>query len=164
MCSYDPKNQKYAGDEKMRIVSKMTNKMRQKRKSSDTVKAPSDGSGNLTFDQYRDLLRSRRVCNDLCRYENHLNCITPHKSPAKCAVCGEMAYKRCNICNAALHNMDTKGIGKGRNCALQWHNEAYLGLCLKIESFWVSRQKTGRCGVDTKQRKMQGASRDTQMH
>ena len=131
MCSYDPKNQKYAGDEKMRIVSKMTNKMRQKRKSSDTVKAPSDGSGNLTFDQYCDLLRSRRVCNDLCRYENHLNCITPHKSPAKCAVCGEMAYKRCNICNAALHNMDTKGIGKGRNCALQWHNEAYLGLCFE---------------------------------
>ena len=86
---------------------------------------------NISLDQYKQLMKSKRVCTDLLKNEKHFHSIIPHKSLARCAVCGEPTYKRCSMCKMPLHNMDTKGIGKGKNCALQWHSDSYLGLCFK---------------------------------
>ena len=126
MCQYDPKEQLYHGDEKMRIVSKLNLVVRQKRKLELIDES---GNGKLSFLQYKEIIQGTRICSTLSKYEKHLNMIKSHKSPAKCGVCGDPTYKRCNISKMPLHNMDTKGIGKGRNCALHWHSSSYLGLC-----------------------------------
>ena len=72
MCSYDPMKQMYAGDEQMRLVSRTMKTMREKRKA-DTIVCVGDGTCHVTFNQYCDLLRSRRVCKEMHQYETHLN-------------------------------------------------------------------------------------------
>ena len=150
MCQYEPKNQIYKGDEKMRVVSKMTCTMRQKRKSDAVVRTSEGEANQISFEQYCDLMKTRRVCKNLYKYESHLKHIKPHKSAAKCAVCGVNAFNRCQICNVALHNNDTKGIGKGRNCALKWHSEAYLGLCFEDRKFMCIQTKDWKEAGPTK--------------
>ncbi len=128
LCTYDPTEQKYPGDEKTRSVISL-NKKERKRKKSDTRKNDSSSAGGgITHQQYRSVLAStKRICTDLSSFEKHV--LEYRKNPAKCAVCGANAYKQCSICGVALHNMETRGAAKGRNCFMHWHNDAYLGLC-----------------------------------
>ena len=124
MCLYDPRKQKYQGDEKMRSVLSM-NKVARKRKS---LEDKPDSSGHITKQQYKAAKSALKcICKDLSEFEVHK--IEPRKNPAKCAVCGVNAYKSCVVCGVALHNCDVRGAAKGRNCFQQWHNDAYLGLC-----------------------------------
>ena len=126
MCNYDPTHQMYLGDDKTRFVSSLNKEMRQKRKVDDLVSC-SDGSRVILFDQYKKLHNTKQICKDLTKLKSHH--IVQHKSGAKCAVCGEIAFKRCTKCNVPLHDKDTRGKHKGKNCGLHWHNKAYLGLC-----------------------------------
>ena len=132
MCQYDPKNQRYAGDEKMRVVSQLNVTMRQKRKDIDDITTRTDGDYYISFVQYEEIIRKKhRVCRDLHSYSKHIHSLTRHSSPAKCVVCGIKAYQKCAICGVALHNDDSKGAAKGKHCALEWHDESYLGLCFE---------------------------------
>ena len=90
-----------------------------------------DHSGHITHKQFLELKRANktRICSDLVSYEKHVCAFSKSKSAARCVVCGLNSYRRCGICNKAMHCNDTKGAGKGLNCAIQWHSDAYLGLC-----------------------------------
>ena len=114
----------------MRVVSKMTCTMRQKRKSDAVVRTSEAQTNQISFEQYCDVMKTCRICKNLRKYKKHLQHIQPHKSAAKCTVYGVNTFKRCQICNVALHNLDT-----GQNYALKWHSEAYLGLCFKDRKF-----------------------------
>ena len=126
MCEYDPKKQKYMGDERMRAVVSM-NKNARKRKFS-SANGP-DPSGCISKAQYKRAIKEqpKHICKDLSEFELH-QCET-RKNPAKCVVCGNLGYKMCSLCKTPLHNMEVRGSTKGRNCFLHWHNQAYLGLC-----------------------------------
>ena len=137
MCTYDPIDQRYPGDERMRTVRQLNKENRLKRKRNSI----SSGGAKITFKQYKQLLKSKRVCTDLSKYEKQVHMIKPHKSPARCGVCGDHTYKRCDICKMPLHNLDIKGIGKGKNCASQWHSETYLGLCFDDRSLFCMTAK-----------------------
>ena len=56
--------------------------------------------------------------------------VAKHNHPAKCAVCGFKAYKRCKICGVSLHNNKARGEAAGKNCFLNsWLNKYCFGLC-----------------------------------
>ena len=129
LLKYDPAKQIYPGDEKMRRVSHLNKPYRQKRKHDDEITRTSNGSGHITFLQYQELMKSKRVCKTIFEYEKHAHKIEMVSNAARCAVCGVNAYKRCQICKVALHDNDSKGKGKGKRCSLHWHDETYLGLC-----------------------------------
>ena len=141
-CQYDPRMQKYPGDEKMRCVTQLSKKRRVETLSTAQKHVPpesGDGTGRVTYDQYKQAKQnSTRFCLDLTSYGPHLQRITSSKSPAKCVVCGILAYKRCNECNknnnnnnsgVPIHCMDKKGAGKDMNYHIIWHDSSYFGLC-----------------------------------
>ena len=43
-----------------------------------------------------------------------------------CVFFREMAYTKCGICNAALHNNPSSGKCKGRMCFLDYHSDVCL--------------------------------------
>lgn len=171
MLQYDPVKQQYPGDEKMRKVSKLHKDRRsqkrkfppqQKQSKQKTIEiAKTDGSGKISYTQYRDIVRYfGRICSNMDEYETHLSNITASKNPAKCAVCSEPSYKRCNVCKVPLHNNDIKGAAKGRNCFLHFHSESYLGLCFFDRGFLGQTAQQWRMWSNTKlqknKRQMQG--------
>ena len=134
MCNYLPEEQKYPGDENMRLVTVMNRKRKAelKKNTKDSINIPlGDGSDFISFGQYKSIMGRNpvRFCMDLTQFENHLKVMKPHKSRMRCAVCGDFAFKRCGICGVALHHLDIKGVGKGWSCSFQYHDESYLGLC-----------------------------------
>lgn len=133
MCTYDPKNQKYPGDEKMRSVTVLSKKKRAvyAQDSRKTKRLRMHKDGTITAQQYKQIKRThpQRICNDLSSYEKHANSIIQTKNPSKCVVCGKKTYKRCATCSVALHDNDSKGEGKGMCCSLKWHNASFAGLC-----------------------------------
>jgi hypothetical protein len=137
---YDPKQQLYPGDDKMRVVTQLNKKRRRSFVTGEGINqnicslAASDDSGLVTYEQYREVKKRKKRFCDLPAYGSHLASIVSHKHSAKCAVCSLKAYKRCTKCGVSLHNNDSKGAGKGKQCFLQWHSESYLGICFADRS------------------------------
>jgi len=157
MCKYDPKNQNYPGDERMRVVTQLSKKQRGEVVQAGTngnnhelvSSARGDGSGRVTFEQFKhEKQNSTRFCYDLTKYEPHLHKLTSSKSSAKCVVCGVQAYKRCVECQGAggrvipIHCYDKKGAGKDKNCHILWHSPERFGLCFADRS--LVEKKSGQ--------------------
>ena len=85
--------------------------------------------GEVTYCQYIEMKRQKTRFCDLSLFAKHQLSITSHKHAKKCAVCNLPAYKKCAICGVSLHNNDSRGAAKGKNCFLQWHDEHHFGLC-----------------------------------
>ena len=144
MLSYDPKNQRYPGDSSMRVVTQLTQEKRNKHAKSGVSK--SNGSNHVTFDQFKQVAKNKkkgRFCN-MSTYVDHVQSITTHKYAARCAVCGLSAYKKCGICGVSLHNNDSKGHAKGRQCFLHFHDENHFGLCFADRSLTGLNSNTWR--------------------
>lgn len=131
LCQYDPVKQQYPGDQNMRAVSKLTKIMRQKRRYDDGIimKYQSDGTDRISYDQFKKLVKTKGACANIHTFAKHIHSITMPKSPAKCAVCGIDTYKKCGICKILIHNNETRGIAKGKQCTMICHYETYFGLC-----------------------------------
>jgi hypothetical protein len=140
MCMYDPTMKLYPGDEKLRACTQLSKKKRKIVVSPDRIDG-GDGSGEITYAQWRQIKRTKRVCNNLMKYDTHIHSIVPHKSGAKCAVCGKMSYKKCGLCGVVLHHLDTKGANAGMNCHIKWHADHYIGLCYQDRNL-VGKTKT----------------------
>ena len=84
--------------------------------------------GQVSYSQFLETKSQERFC-DLSAYSKHLLSLTSHKYSAKCAVCSEKVYKKCTICGVSLHNMDSRGAAKGKNCFLEWHDANHFRLC-----------------------------------
>ena len=78
----------------------------QKRKQNDEVTKESNTDGHISFTQYKELVKTKRVCINLQQYAEHVKSINPYKNGAKCAVCGIKAFNRCDICKVPLHDND----------------------------------------------------------
>ena len=142
MLEYDPNNLRYPGDAQMRSVTVLPKYRRGgtgKRKAEEICVSTSTSEsvvikrgkheGPVTFEQYKYAYKTEGRFCDLETYAKHLSSLDKHKHPAKCAVCGLKAYKRCTICGVSLHNMEARGEAAGKNCFLDWHNKYCFGLC-----------------------------------
>ena len=125
MLTYDPKNLRYPGDERMRAVTSLS-------------KVNRGGSNNklarVTSGQVR-IAKRTRLCGDLQKLCKHTASIQRNKHPNVCAWCGEQgAYTHCADCMAqtgkkiSLHYNCKAGAGKGMFCFYNYHDDACFGL------------------------------------
>ena len=113
-----------------------------------------DETGMILYQQYKDILKhSVRVCSVLSIFEDHLASLENCKSAAKCVVCSERTHKKCTLCGVPMHFLDIRGPGKGKKCAIHWHNESYLGLCFDDRKFMSTTSKTWKMWTKTKLKK-----------
>ena len=88
-----------------------------------------DDNGVVSYSQYMETKRHKNPFCDLALFQKHQLSISSHKHAKNCAVCKLPAYKKCTICGVSLHNNDSRGAAKGKNCFLEWHDELHFGLC-----------------------------------
>ena len=125
MLTYDPKALRYAGDEHMRVNTKLTRVNRGGSKKKLT---------RVTSAQVRVAKRSR-LCGDLQKFCKHTSSVVRNKYSNICAWCGEQgAYTHCGECMAqtgkkvSLHYNCKAGPGKGLYCFFNYHDDSCFGL------------------------------------
>ena len=71
-----------------------------------------------------------RLCGDMNCLQVHINHLKKVKCAKKCEVCGIDVYTTCTLCpgNPGLHFFPSKGIGKGKQCFLEFHSDNFFGL------------------------------------
>ena len=151
MLSYDPIHQHYPGDSQMRIVTskpiaKRTDlngiiQGKEKDKNGESIafnkktkelRLTRSKNKKVTKRQFQSTFReSKRFCQDVNSFGRHLKSVQKHNHPAKCAVCGLKAYKKCGVCGVALHNLEQRGEAKGKNCFVDFHDKYCFGVCFE---------------------------------
>ena len=158
--NYNPINKMYPGDKLMRVnTSKPKNTVGgidSAKKSNNRPKKTSKAK-DVTIEQLMDCKKGARtrLCGDLTKYSSHVKS-EERVSNMVCVFCGEMAYTKCGICNAALHNNPSSGKCKGRMCFLDYHSDVCFGLA-KNDSHMIRKRKTDWQMPNEQQRK---ANRD----
>ena len=144
-CEYDPRHQKYPGDENMRIVTKI-NKMARGVASGKTKKHNlSTNGGRVSKESYEIMKQVGRFCYTVEEYHDHLNALEKAgKSRISCAVCKLPTYQKCGKCKVALHGFHKKGDYVGFNCHYQWHSPKFFGLCYKDKMFENTGKRAGK--------------------
>ena len=70
-----------------------------------------------------------RLCGNLEKIMCHVQSITGSKKHGrKCAVCGKEAYTSCGLCNIGLHYNAKQGVGCGKMCFFDYHDDQFFGL------------------------------------
>ena len=125
MLTYDPKHQKYPGDERMRAVTSVPKVNRGGKKKKLT---------RVSAAQVRDAKKTR-LCGDMQKLCKHAASLVRNKHPNVCAWCGENgAYTHCGECMAqtgkkiSLHYNCKAGPGKGLSCFYNYHDDNCFGL------------------------------------
>ena len=125
MLTYDPKNLRYPGDERMRAVTGLSKVKRGGR---------NDKLARVSAGQVR-IAKRTRLCGDLQKLCKHTASIQRNKHHNVCAWCGESgAYTHCGDCMAqtgkkiALHYNCKAGPGKGLYCFYNYHDDNCFGL------------------------------------
>ena len=127
MPSYDPKNECYPGDAKMRTVTQLSCKRRNF--SQKESRERNLGIERASMGHYRQAIREKRFCEDFASYKKHICSLKITKHGVKYFVCGKLAYKKCVACKVSLHHFDRKGEGHDKNYFLQYHLCNYFGIC-----------------------------------
>jgi len=110
MLTYDPRKNRYAGDDKFRRYTQQ----HKLRRSSGSVNSGADDSvdddvssnDGLTLQVFMRARGLPRFCKTLDEISNHFSSITKMNNGCKCEVCGEKTIWRCGICNRNLCTMD----------------------------------------------------------
>ncbi len=132
MIRYDPKNNRYPGDDKFRVVTKMMKKDRVLYGSQvcdyELCKECNIESGITICTLKRETRGVKtRGCGDLTKLCKHFDSMKKIMR-RKCAWCGENTYWGCSKCvgddgkEIPLHNSVEK------NCFLMYHNTLNLGM------------------------------------
>jgi hypothetical protein len=129
MLQYDPRNNRYCGDNKFRRYTQQ-HKLRRMGSASSSVDSaeddmyPKDGLTLAAFQRGRLL---PRFCQTLEQMSNHFLNIVKLNNASKCEVCGDKTIWRCTLCNKNLCTM-SKRTWNGAKCILAYHNEEFYGL------------------------------------
>ena len=95
-------------------------------------KSPSRGKTDaITKSQFKKGVGGPRgrLCGDLTKLEKHLLSVqTGIKHPKACHFCGEQCYTMCQICNAPLHFIPSRGASAGNTCFFDYHNSSLFGI------------------------------------
>jgi hypothetical protein len=136
LLEWSPVNQVYAGDKRMRGVTKL-NKMRRqmKRHKSDLVERYEDAISIDDFNKCKSGVTSR-LCGNLTDFKRHIHGVVKQgtggrrKGALVCQVCGRNTYSSCSLCAAtpALCFFPAKGGGNLQTCFLDYHNDVFFGL------------------------------------
>jgi hypothetical protein len=87
----------------------------------------------VTLAQFNTAKNSRghnsRLCGNLDHLHRHISSMeTSIKHACLCAVCGEPAHSKCQICGMYLHYLPNRGSYKGATCYIDYHNDMFFGL------------------------------------
>lgn len=143
MLTYNPKRERYPGDENMRDTTQIA-------KASRCGAGGAGGKRKLarvSALQLRDAKR-KRLCGDLQVLCKHTSSIVRNKHGTVCAWCGESgAYTHCAECTEAagkkisLHYNCRLGPGKGLSCFYHYHDASMFGLGKNDSSQLLNKPK-----------------------
>ena len=89
-------------------------------------------SDRVTISQFNQLKKKKhsRLCGDLGCFTVHVNHLKKIKCAKQCEVCGVDVYTVCSLCpgRPGLHFFPSKGIAKGKQCFVDYHNDDFFGL------------------------------------
>jgi hypothetical protein len=127
MLQYDPRDNRYAGDDKFR---RFTQQHKIRRSGTSVNSADDDVISNdgLTFDVFRRAVREMpRFCATVDQLNNHFRNIKKMNNAAICEVCGTKTIWKCTICCRSLCIMKGRG-WNGAKCLMMYHNQDFYGL------------------------------------
>jgi hypothetical protein len=153
MLEYDPRNRKYAGDEKFRVSTKQTVHQRILPKSPgpagmcprtprSTASVASSSTSGVTADDIKSA--SKRLCGDLSQFGHHVASVVhlPLQNKRICVVCGKPCRYVCKICDKAMHYPSfTKKDEVPKQCFLNYHNTNFFGLAMEDHKLVGKKRK-----------------------
>ena len=105
LCNYNPRKHLLKGDENFRANTQLA-KLHRAPGSGTQKRRPQDHISKADYDQEkREQPRSKkaRFCKDFASFCTHLNSRVQIKSGKNCAVCNNLAFTGCGICQVTLH-------------------------------------------------------------
>jgi len=120
MLRYDPRNDSYAGDKKIRR-STQVHKVR-RRGSKDFEEFPETG---VTLSNLR--AAGARLCPTMEEAQKHFDSIVKKTNAAACEVCGTTSYWMCIMCGKYICLLKKRN-WNGARCAFLFHSEKFFGL------------------------------------
>lgn len=126
MLKYNPTDNLYPGDTKMREYTQ-NNKKRRSSIDGRVKSCPTDSG--ITMDHYREAVESGRLCLSLEDIREHFSSVYSDKGNNRkpCEVCGEQTIWRCGLCLTPMCTRQAKGWNGGK-CIFQYHNHDFFGL------------------------------------
>ncbi len=127
LLTYDPRNNEYAGDNRLRAATQQPKKRR--RSSKDlSESAESFPDTGLTMTNLKTARLTRRFCTTIDELQHHFAAIQKKTNPGVCEVCGnDKCYYWCSLCDKQMCVV-TKRQWTGARCAFLYHNENFFGL------------------------------------
>ncbi|KAL7529487.1 hypothetical protein ACHAXR_004154 [Thalassiosira sp. AJA248-18] len=129
MLNYDPKDNKYPGDSKMREFTRRRKRDRDNMARKSTSTYVPDGLTIRNFKKAKAGTRHKppRLCGDLDDLKQHLASCARTNNSGKCEVCGAKTTWTCKLCDKKMCVLEEKKF-KGIACALSYHNDNFFGL------------------------------------
>lgn len=141
---FNPLNNKYPGDNKLREYTRATKQRREKRKYSPT-RSPSVSSRSPSVSSIGSVdteatgvtpeliqrMNEARTCGFLGNLRQHIASVRPlpNGGHRKCVVCHGRVYEHCSLCNAALHYSKKKIPGcPDEYCFFVYHDTGCIGV------------------------------------
>ena len=137
-CEYTAVDVKYPGDKQLNVYKKLNKKQREAR--SSVLEHSKDRKARVMYDVWeanrhpRSMSKTRRLCRDgISLLKEHLASFKGSHDGAgrgKCVVCNKRCYWKCTLCpgEPQVCLKEDKG-GSKIECALDWHNDDYFGVC-----------------------------------
>ena len=130
MLEYDPRNNQYNEDNKLRLFTQNHKARRTIKDAMDTTEQLDESfpESGLTIDSLRKgMMFPRFQCWLTSDLGNHLTSIVVTTSGLPCEVCGRKCLTKCQVCNKCMCTMD-KRKWNGTKCAVLFHSEEFFGL------------------------------------
>ena len=127
LLTYDPRNNEYAGDNRLRAATQQPKKRRRSSKDlSDSAESFPDTG--VTMTNLKTARLTRRFCTTIDELQHHFAAIQKKTNPGVCEVCGnDKCYYWCSLCDKQMCVV-TKRQWTGARCAFLYHNENFFGL------------------------------------
>lgn len=154
MLEYNPEHLNYPGDSKLRSVTRR-NKRRRGRASTNNNAVCEDGELRVGFGDYLNDMKPRKR-GEVSRFAIHSSdVLKKHLSSmkqvgaAKCEVCNEKTFWRCDLCNGARMCLKSGSGAASLSCVLDYHSEDHMGLTRDDRHRFFGEKKSAFNGVKT---------------
>jgi hypothetical protein len=144
MMAYDPKKNKYLGDDKFRDFTKQTKAKRARSPAPPPLVPPLAAVGDFTITAAGVTAETYMACKTSANHVARLSCgfigeLTEHYDSCsamddkgkklKCAFCGKPSYQFCGLCGVAVHKFPQDNVGDGlTSCFFLYHDAGCFGL------------------------------------
>lgn len=153
MLEYDPRRLHYPGDSKLRSVTRINRKRRGKVTTTANNTVCEDGQLRVGFPDYLNEMRPRGR-GEVTRFAIHSSEVLKKHlksmkqvSEAKCEVCSNKTFWRCDLCNGARMCLKSGSGASTLSCVLDYHSEDHMGLTREDRHRFFGEKKSTFTGV-----------------